>query len=111
MRLWSDETHVWEKMESDQARRSIELAADFVGDQAQFLQDGMKTLVQLYDRDEAIPDDPLPPTFGAAPDTPAGGDELHAEIASVRAPRTPSRLSQKPASNRVPNVHSETPRK
>jgi elongation factor P len=26
----------------------IELAADFVGDQAQFLQDGMKTLVQLY---------------------------------------------------------------
>src|SRR5580698_3523206 len=27
----------------------IELAADFVGDQAQFLQDGMKTLVQLYD--------------------------------------------------------------
>ncbi|MBN9558257.1 MAG: elongation factor P, partial [Alphaproteobacteria bacterium] len=27
----------------------IELAADFVGDQAQYLQDGMKTLVQLYD--------------------------------------------------------------
>ena len=27
----------------------IELAADFVGDQAVFLQDGMKTLVQLYD--------------------------------------------------------------
>jgi elongation factor P len=27
----------------------IELATDFVGDQAQFLQDGMKTLVQLYD--------------------------------------------------------------
>ena len=27
----------------------IELAADFVGDQAAFLQDGMKTLVQLYD--------------------------------------------------------------
>ena len=27
----------------------IELASDFVGDQAQFLQDGMKTLVQLYD--------------------------------------------------------------
>ena len=27
----------------------IELAADFVGDQAQFLQDGMKTLVQLYE--------------------------------------------------------------
>src|SRR6202789_4719585 len=27
----------------------IELAADFVGDQAQFLQDGMKTLVQMYD--------------------------------------------------------------
>src|SRR5882724_2037420 len=26
----------------------IELAADFVGDQAVFLQDGMKTLVQLY---------------------------------------------------------------
>ena len=26
----------------------IELATDFVGDQAQFLQDGMKTLVQLY---------------------------------------------------------------
>jgi len=26
----------------------IELASDFVGDQAQFLQDGMKTLVQLY---------------------------------------------------------------
>src|ERR1700740_3179740 len=27
----------------------IELAVDFVGEQAQFLQDGMKTLVQLYD--------------------------------------------------------------
>ena len=27
----------------------IELATDFVGDQAQFLQDGMKTLVQLYE--------------------------------------------------------------
>jgi elongation factor P len=27
----------------------IELASDFVGDQAAFLQDGMKTLVQLYD--------------------------------------------------------------
>ena len=27
----------------------IELAAEFVGDQAVFLQDGMKTLVQLYD--------------------------------------------------------------
>ncbi|HVZ69228.1 MAG TPA: elongation factor P [Rhizomicrobium sp.] len=27
----------------------IELAADFVGDQAQFLQDGMKTLVQMHD--------------------------------------------------------------
>jgi elongation factor P len=27
----------------------IELAADFVGDQAVFLQDGMKTLVQLYE--------------------------------------------------------------
>ena len=27
----------------------IELAADFVGDQARFLQDGMKTLVQLYE--------------------------------------------------------------
>ena len=27
----------------------IELATDFVGDQAQFLADGMKTLVQLYD--------------------------------------------------------------
>jgi len=27
----------------------IELASDFVGDQAQFLQDGMKTLVQLYE--------------------------------------------------------------
>ena len=27
----------------------IELAADFVGEQAVFLQDGMKTLVQLYD--------------------------------------------------------------
>jgi elongation factor P len=27
----------------------IELAADFVGDQAVFLQDGMKTLVQMYD--------------------------------------------------------------
>jgi elongation factor P len=27
----------------------IELAADFVGEQAQFLQDGMKTLVQLYE--------------------------------------------------------------
>jgi elongation factor P len=27
----------------------IELDSDFVGDQAQFLQDGMKTLVQLYD--------------------------------------------------------------
>ena len=27
----------------------IELAADFVGDQAQFLQDGMKTMVQLYE--------------------------------------------------------------
>ena len=27
----------------------IELATDFVGEQAQFLQDGMKTLVQLYD--------------------------------------------------------------
>jgi len=27
----------------------IELAADFVGDQAAFLQDGMKTLVQLYE--------------------------------------------------------------
>ncbi|MGH6873218.1 MAG: elongation factor P [Rhizomicrobium sp.] len=27
----------------------IELAKDFVGDQAQFLQDGMKTLVQMYD--------------------------------------------------------------
>ncbi len=27
----------------------IELAAEFVGDQAQFLQDGMKTLVQMHD--------------------------------------------------------------
>ena len=27
----------------------IELASDFVGEQAQFLQDGMKTLVQLYE--------------------------------------------------------------
>ena len=27
----------------------IELQSDFVGDQAQFLQDGMKTLVQLYE--------------------------------------------------------------
>jgi len=27
----------------------IELATDFVGDQAQFLQDGMKTLVQMYE--------------------------------------------------------------
>jgi len=27
----------------------IEFATDFVGDQAQFLQDGMKTLVQLYE--------------------------------------------------------------
>lgn len=27
----------------------IELATDFVGDQSQFLQDGMKTLVQLYE--------------------------------------------------------------
>ena len=27
----------------------IELAVDFVGEQAQFLQDGMKTLVQLYE--------------------------------------------------------------
>jgi len=27
----------------------IELATDFVGDQAQFLQDGMKTLVQMHD--------------------------------------------------------------
>lgn len=27
----------------------IELATEFVGDQAQFLQDGMKTLVQMYD--------------------------------------------------------------
>jgi elongation factor P len=27
----------------------IELAADFVGDQSRFLQDGMKTLVQLYE--------------------------------------------------------------
>jgi elongation factor P len=27
----------------------IELAAEFVGDQAQFLQDGMKTLVQMYE--------------------------------------------------------------
>jgi elongation factor P len=27
----------------------IELSADFVGDQARFLQDGMKTLVQLYE--------------------------------------------------------------
>jgi elongation factor P len=27
----------------------IELASDFVGDQVQFLQDGMKTLVQLYE--------------------------------------------------------------
>ena len=27
----------------------IELAAEFVGDQAAFLQDGMKTLVQMYD--------------------------------------------------------------
>ena len=27
----------------------IELASDFVGDQAQFLQDGMKTLVQMYE--------------------------------------------------------------
>lgn len=27
----------------------IELATDFVGDSAQFLQDGMKTLVQMYD--------------------------------------------------------------
>ena len=27
----------------------IELAADFVGEQAQFLQDGMKTLVQMYE--------------------------------------------------------------
>jgi len=27
----------------------IELATDFVGEQAQFLQDGMKTLVQLYE--------------------------------------------------------------
>jgi elongation factor P len=27
----------------------IELAADFVGEQAQFLQDGMKTMVQMYE--------------------------------------------------------------
>jgi len=32
-----------------QSYEQIELAADFVGDQARFLTDGMKTLVQLYD--------------------------------------------------------------
>jgi epsilon-lactone hydrolase len=30
LRLWSNETHVWERMENDEARRSIELAADFI---------------------------------------------------------------------------------
>lgn len=30
LRLWTAETHVWERMENEQARRSIELAADFI---------------------------------------------------------------------------------
>lgn len=30
VRLWSDETHVWERMRTPKARQSIELAADFI---------------------------------------------------------------------------------
>ena len=30
IRLWSDEAHVWERAEGEQARRSIEMAADFI---------------------------------------------------------------------------------
>ena len=30
LRLWSDETHVWERMDNEPARRSIELAANFI---------------------------------------------------------------------------------
>jgi acetyl esterase/lipase len=30
VRLWSDETHVWERMGTPKARQSIELAADFI---------------------------------------------------------------------------------
>ena len=56
--------HNWREMELDeylyangdmltfmdmQTYDQIELAADFVGDQAVFLQDGMKTLVQMYE--------------------------------------------------------------
>jgi len=42
----SDDMLTFMDMESYE---QIELATDFVGDQAQFLQDGMKTLVQLYE--------------------------------------------------------------
>jgi len=30
VRLWSDETHVWERMQTAKARQSITLAADFI---------------------------------------------------------------------------------
>jgi monoterpene epsilon-lactone hydrolase len=30
LRLWTDETHVWERMDGEQGRRSIELAAEFI---------------------------------------------------------------------------------
>ena len=30
LRLWSDETHVWERLENEPAKRSIELAANFI---------------------------------------------------------------------------------
>ena len=30
VRLWSDETHVWERMNTPKARQSILLAADFI---------------------------------------------------------------------------------
>ncbi len=30
LRLWTNETHVWERTEGEQAQRSIELAADFI---------------------------------------------------------------------------------
>jgi acetyl esterase/lipase len=30
LRLWTNETHVWERLDGEQGRRSIELAADFI---------------------------------------------------------------------------------
>ena len=30
VRLWAEETHVWERMRTPKARQSIELAADFI---------------------------------------------------------------------------------